>query len=75
MFPHPPSQSLPRRQTHHHFPALPRIPSTVLTIRLRDALLSPRELLQSGSLDKSKTFQTVLVDRVRSAVFAVILSP
>ena len=49
-------------------------PFTVLTIRLRDALLSQR-ITAIWQPDKSKTFQTVLVDKVRSAVRAVILSP
>ena len=48
-------------------------PFTVLTIRLRDALLSQR-ITAIWQPDKSKTFQTVLVDKVRSAVLAVILS-
>jgi hypothetical protein len=47
-------------------------PFTVLTIRLRDALLSQR-ITAIWQPDKSKTFQTVLVDKVRSAVLAVIL--
>jgi hypothetical protein len=46
-------------------------PFTVLTIRLRDALLSQR-ITAIWQPDKSKTFQTVLVDKVRSAVLAVI---
>jgi len=49
-------------------------PFTVLTIRLRDALLSQR-ITAIWQPDKSKTFQTVLVDKVRSAVLAVIRSP
>jgi hypothetical protein len=49
-------------------------PFTVLTIRLRDALLSQR-ITAIWQPDKSKTFQTVLVDKVRSAVLAVILFP
>jgi hypothetical protein len=49
-------------------------PFTVLTIRLRDALLSQR-ITAIWQPDKSKTFQTVLVDKVRSAVLAVVLSP
>ena len=58
-------------------PSLPRPaqdPFTVLTIRLRDALLSQR-ITAIWQPDKSKTFQTVLVDKVRSAVLAVILFP
>ena len=47
-------------------------PFTVLTIRLRDALLSQR-ITAIWQPDKSKTFQTVLVDKVRSAVLALIL--
>jgi trafficking protein particle complex subunit 11 len=49
-------------------------PFTVLAIRLRDALLSQR-ITAIWQPDKSKTFQTVLVDKVRSAVLAVIPSP
>lgn len=44
-------------------------PFTVLTTRLRDALLSQR-ITAIWQPDKSKTFQTVLVDKVRSAVLA-----
>ena len=46
-------------------------PFTVLTSRLRDALLSQR-ISAIWQPDKSKTFQTVLVDKVRSALLAVI---
>ena len=49
-------------------------PFTVLTIRLRDALLSQR-ITAIWQPDKSKTFQTVLVDKVRSAVLAVYTFP
>ena len=49
-------------------------PFTVLTIRLRDALLSQR-ITAIWQPDKSKTFQTVLVDKVRPVVRAAILSP
>ncbi len=49
-------------------------PFTLLTIRLRDALLSQR-ITAIWQPDKSKTFQTVLVDKVCSALLAVILLP
>jgi trafficking protein particle complex subunit 11 len=42
-------------------------PFTVLTIRLRDALLSQRTTA-IWQPEKSKTFQAVLVDKVRSVV-------
>jgi hypothetical protein len=47
---------------------------TLLTIRLRDALLSQR-ITAIWQPDKSKTFQTVLVEKVRCALRAVILFP
>ena len=42
-------------------------PFTMLTIRLRDALLSQRTT-SVWQPEKSKTFQSVLVDKVRSVV-------
>jgi trafficking protein particle complex subunit 11 len=42
-------------------------PFTVLTMRLRDALLSQRTTL-IWQPEKSKIFQSVLVDKVRSVV-------
>jgi hypothetical protein len=51
----------------------PQDPFNVLTIRLRDALLSQRTT-SIWQPEKSKTFQAVLVDKVRSVVLWAILS-
>lgn len=69
----PPSPELVSSPTSDPPPSRPaQDPFTVLTTRLRDALLSQR-ITAIWQPDKSKTFQTVLVDKVRSAVLAVIL--
>ena len=46
---------------------LPQDPFVSLTVRLRDALLSQRTAVV-WQPEKSKTFQTVLVDKVRSVL-------
>ena len=50
----------------------PQDPFNVLTIRLRDALLSQRTT-SIWQPEKSKTFQAVLIDKVRSVILWAIL--
>lgn len=71
----PPPESVPSSTSDP--PSLPRPAQdsfTLLTIRLRDALLSQR-ITAIWQPDKSKTFQTVLVEKVCPALLAAILSP
>ena len=64
----PPPGSVPSAPPDTPTPTRPaQDPFTVLTVRLRDALLSQRTTA-IWQPDKSKTFQTVLVDQVCPAL-------
>jgi hypothetical protein len=70
---HPPEPE-PPAPSDSPAPAHPaQDPFTVLTLRLRDALLSQRTTA-IWQPDKSKTFQTVLVEKVCSLLLLAILS-
>lgn len=71
----PPSEPIPPSTSDpSSLPRPAQDPFTLLTIRLRDALLSQR-ITAIWQPDKSKSFQTVLVEKVRPALLAVIQSP
>jgi hypothetical protein len=69
-----PPEPVPSVPSDSPTPARPaQDPFTALTLRLRDALLSQRSTA-IWQPDKSKTFQTVLVEKVCSTLLWAILS-
>lgn len=70
----PPPEPIPSSTSDPSLSRPAQDPFTLLTIRLRDALLSQR-ITAIWQPDKSKSFQTVLVDKVRPAPLVVKHSP
>jgi hypothetical protein len=70
----PPPEPIPSSTSDPSLSHPAQDPFTLLTIRLRDALLSQR-ITAIWQPDKSKSFQTVLVDKVRPALLVMIHSP
>jgi hypothetical protein len=70
----PPPEPAPSTSDPPSLPRPAQDPFNLLTIRLRDALLSQR-ITAIWQPDKSKTFQTVLVEKVCPALLAAIRSP
>lgn len=69
-----PPEPAPSAPSDTPTPARPaQDPFTVLTVRLRDALLSQRTTA-IWQPEKSKTFQTVLVEKVCPALFSARIS-